>query len=305
MKELAEENMAEVESRNPNEQVGIKTGFYDLDIILGGLVPERYYLLGARPGMGKTALLAAIARNVAKAGKKVGIISTEMGKMQLFLRQVASAMSMDTRDTYNMHMEHPRISDYMRVVGELSELGIYIESCADINASEFRRRAHRMKIKFDIDLLLMDYLQLVESDQKELSGERQITEISRCMVGLTKKDKLNIPLIAAAQLNRLVEQRQVKRPTKADLKGSGSLEADADAVMLLYRDEYYNKDASDRPNIAEIIVDKNRHGPEGVCDLYFQAQSASFRNLQRIEMQLPNLSVQATHVSLSSDIYGD
>lgn len=304
IRDIAIEHIQQVEARDEETDNGINTGFYDLDRILRGIKEGRFYLLGARPGMGKTALLAAIAKNVAKS-KKVGIISTEMDKLQLFVRLIASHLGLDTRDIDSMHMGSPRIEDYMTAVGQLSELGIYIESCSNITAADFTRRATRMKVLYDIDFLMMDYLQLIEADNRNGSSESQIADISRSMVGLTKRDRLDIPIMAAAQLNRQVENRQIKRPIKSDLKGSGSLEADADVIMLLYRDEYYNPDTSDRPNIAEIIVDKNRHGPTGVVDTFFETRSTSFKNLHTIEIPLPNLSGSATHIAFSSQAYGD
>lgn len=305
LKQLAEENLRQVENRTAETQIGIKSGFTELDMLLGGFIEERYYLLGARPGMGKTALLSAIAKNASLTGKRVGIISTEMGKMQLFVRLVADQLKMDTREASAMHMDHDRVADYMRAVGELSDLGIYIESSSDMNASSFRRRATRMKVKFGVDMILMDYLQLVEADDRNATGEQQVASVSRCMAGLTKKDSLNIPIIAAVQLNRSVENRQVKRPVNSDMKGSGALEADADGIMLLYRDEYYNPDTTDRANIAEVIIGKNRHGPTGIVDLYFNPVSASFRNLYRVEIPLPKLDLGHTHASFSSNAYGD
>lgn len=272
---------------NKGELRGAPTGFVDLDKKLAGLQKSDLIILAARPSMGKTSLALDIARGVAKHKIPVGLFSLEMSKEQLVDRLICAEADVDL-----WKMRTGQLStkddddDFARInyaMGELAETEIYIDDSASCNVMDIRTKARRLKMEHDLGLIIIDYLQLMEGRSSD-NRVQEIAEISRALKGLARE--LDVPVIALSQLSRGVESRTPPIPKLADLRDSGSIEQDADVVMFVYRDDYYNKESS-RPNIAEIHIAKHRNGPTGVIELYFEANKASFRNLDRMSQQGP------------------
>jgi replicative DNA helicase len=262
--------------------VGIPTGFNDLDKMTGGLQRSDLIILAARPSVGKTGLALSLTHNSAvRFQQSVAIFSLEMSKEQLAQRLLSMDAAVDQQ-----RMRTGYISDvddeWSRIsysIGRLSESNIYIDDMPGISLIEMRSKARRLMSEHSFDLLIVDYLQLMQGTGSRGDGNRQqeISEISRGLKGLARE--LNVPVLALSQLSRAVESRQSKVPMLSDLRESGSLEQDADVVMFIYRDDVYNPE-TDRPNIADIIVAKHRNGPIGTFSLYFQNSQTRFRDLE-------------------------
>jgi replicative DNA helicase len=260
--------------------VGVATGFSDLDKMTGGLQKSDLVILAARPAVGKTALALSLAHNSAlRFGRKIAVFSLEMSKEQLAARMLSMDAGVDQQKlrTGNINDEEwDRISES---VGRLSEADIYIDDTPGITMVEMRSKARRLMMEHGFDLLIVDYLQLMQGSGAGRGHENrvmEISEISRGLKGLARE--LNIPVLALSQLSRAVESRTEKKPQLSDLRESGSIEQDADIVMFIYRDEVYNPD-SERKNIADIIVAKHRNGPIGQVSLYFLAAQTLYRDL--------------------------
>ena len=250
-----------------------------------------FSILGERPSIGKTALSVNIVQNVAiGSGKQtdgktkvVGIFSLEMSKEQLVQRMLCAEANIDSQ---RLRIGELRDEDWIQLIqtaDSLSAAQIYIDDTAGITAMEMRSRARRLKAEHGLDLIVVDYLQLMQgSGKRNLSGDRQqeVSEISRSLKALARE--LNVPIIALSQLSRSVESRQVKRPMLSDLRESGSLEQDADIVMFLYREDYYNPETENK-NITELIVAKHRNGPVGTVNLFFHKQFTKFVSLAKRE----------------------
>lgn len=266
------------------EIIGIPTGFVDLDRLLGGLNKSDLVIVAARPGMGKTSLQTNIALNAARRfGKRVAIFSLEMSSEQLVQRMLAMETKIDSQRMRRGNLHEQEWPIFYEAVGRLSEARIYIDDTPSITPLQMRTKCRRLYAEHGLDLVMIDYLQLMSAERGYNNRVQEISEISRLLKGLARE--LDVPVMATAQLSRAVEQRQEKKPQLSDLRESGSIEQDADVVMFIYRDEYYNPD-TERPNIAEITVAKHRNGPTGSVDLYWQGQLATFRNLQRQEVNL-------------------
>ncbi len=261
--------------------VGVPTGFTDLDRLTGGLQKSDLIILAARPAVGKTSLSLSLAHNSAiKHQRSIAIFSLEMSKEQLVQRLLSMDAAVDQQRLRTGWIED---DDWERIIysmGTLSEANIWIDDTAGISTVEMRSKARRLQAEHGIDLIIVDYLQLMQSS---VSGKRnenrvqEISEISRNLKGLARE--LDIPVLALAQLSRAVDSRQSKVPILSDLRESGSIEQDADIVMFIYRDDVYNPE-SERKNIADIIVAKHRNGPVGEVSLYFQANQTRFRDLE-------------------------
>jgi replicative DNA helicase len=270
---------------NEGEIGGLPTGFADIDRILGGMQRSDVIVIGARPSMGKTALLMQIAINNIKAGKKVGVISLEMSGMQLINRIVSSETHIDSARLRQADLNADEWKKFYSKIGELSESRLFICDNAMMSSGDIKAQARRWQSRYGLDLLLIDYFQLI----KEKKSNSRVEEISIIGKGLKQLAReLDIPVVVASQLNRAVEQRGNKRPTLPDLRDSGTIEEDADLVAFIYRDEYYNHETSDKPGIAEINIAKNRNGPVAQVELYWQNEYASFRNLQHKPLNLPS-----------------
>ena len=276
---------------NKNGLTGLPTGFVDFDNLTSGLHGSDFIILAARPSMGKTALSLNIVQNVAiRSGKQtdgkpkvVAFFSLEMSKEQLVQRMLCAEANIDSQ---RLRIGELRDEDWIQLIqtaDSLSAAQIYIDDTAGITAMEMRSRARRLKAEHGLDLIVVDYLQLMQgSGKRNLSGDRQqeVSEISRSLKALARE--LNVPIIALSQLSRSVESRQVKRPMLSDLRESGSLEQDADIVMFLYREDYYNPETENK-NITELIVAKHRNGPVGTVNLFFHKQFTKFVSLAKRE----------------------
>jgi replicative DNA helicase len=274
-------------SKNQGKHRGVPTGFKALDNILSGLQNSDLIILAARPSMGKSSLAMDIARHVAVfENKPVGIFSLEMSKDQLADRMIASQANIDSWRLRTGRLSDGGASgdsDFSRIqhaMGTLSEAPIYIDDAGSVNILQMRAMARRLQANKGLSLLIVDYLQLMEPSNKFQGSVQQITEISRALKILAKE--LNIPVLALSQLSRAVEQRVPQIPRLADLRESGSIEQDADVVLFIYREDRYNENSL-KKNIAEIIIAKHRNGPIGSCELYFDEQRVSFRNIEKGE----------------------
>lgn len=257
------------------EITGLPTGFIDLDRMTGGLEAPSLTILGGRPGMGKTALAGNIIEHLAvECDVPVGAFSLEMGDRALGLRLLCSRARVNQRD-----VEQGQVQDWSSLVaaaGDLKEAPIVIDDTPALTVAEFRSKARRMKAEHDIQIVFIDYLQLMRAGGDHGRREQEIAEISRGLKGLSKE--LEIPVVALAQLNRGVEKRQDKRPQIRDLRESGQIEQDADLIAFLYRDEVYNEETEDQ-GIAEVLVRKQRNGPTGDIRLRFFPEHTRFESL--------------------------
>ncbi|NPA92397.1 MAG: replicative DNA helicase [Chloroflexi bacterium] len=259
-----------------NEAVGIPTGFYDLDRLLNGLQPSDLIIVAGRPGMGKTGFLLSIAKNAAQRHKKhVAIFSLEMANEQLVQRLLAQETRIDSQRLRTGQISDSEWQTLTQAVDTLSEAPIFLDDTPAITPIQLRTKCRRLHMEYGLDLIMVDYLQLMTSGMRSENRVQEVSQISRNLKALARE--LNVPVVAAAQLSRAVEQRQDKRPMLSDLRESGSLEQDADVVMFIYRDEVYRED-TDKIGIAEIIIAKHRNGPTGSVDLLFLKELAKFEN---------------------------
>lgn len=261
---------------------GLSTGFRDLDAQTSGLQPSDLILVAARPSMGKTAFTLNIATYVALNNKAVAFFSLEMSKEQLVQRMLCAEGGIDSQRLRTGKMDDGDWQKLIATADRLTRALIFIDDTAGITVQELRSKARRLKAEKKLDLIIIDYLQLMQGRSARFGDNRQneISEISRSLKALARE--LNVPIVALSQLSRSVESRQIKRPMLSDLRESGSLEQDADIVMFLYREDYYDKDTENQ-NITEVIIAKHRNGPVGTVNLYFQRELTKFRNLAREE----------------------
>lgn len=260
---------------------GIATGFVDLDNLLSGLQTSDLVIIAARPSMGKTTLVLNMALNAAATQKlPVGFFSLEMSKDQLVDRLISMQANIDSWKLRTGNLSEDDFERLGPAMGVLSEVPFYIDDTPALNIMEIRAKARRLQMEHGLSMVIVDYLQLIEGKgfSREANRVQEISEISRSLKGLARE--LKVPVLAASQLSRAVESRPDKVPQLSDLRESGSIEQDADVVMFIYRDDYYNPD-SEKKNIAQIIVKKHRNGPTGQVQLYFEAQKLSFRNLDK------------------------
>jgi len=262
--------------------VGVPTGFTDLDRLTGGLQRSDLIILAARPAIGKTSLALSLAHNsTVKYQHSVAIFSLEMSKEQLVQRLLSMDAGVDQQRLRTGWIEDDEWDRIIYAMGTLSEANIWIDDTPGITTVEMRSKARRLQAEHGIDLIIVDYLQLMQSvlgsGKRNENRVQEISEVSRNLKALARE--LNVPVLALAQLSRAVETRQSKVPQLSDLRESGSLEQDADIVMFIYRDDIYNPE-SERKNIADIIVAKHRNGPVGEVSLYFQASQTRFRDLE-------------------------
>ena len=262
---------------------GLATGFKDLDKITSGLQPSDLILVAARPSMGKTAFTLNIASHVAIREKKaVAFFSLEMSKEQLVQRMLCSEATIDSQRLRIGELEERDWTKLISAADRLSSAPIYIDDTPGITVMEMRSKARRLKIEHDLQLIIIDYLQLMQGSSNKGGDNRQqeISEISRSLKALARE--LNVPVIALSQLSRSVESRQIKKPMLSDLRESGSLEQDADIVSFLYREDYYNPETENK-NITDIIIAKHRNGPVDTVQLIFHKQFTKFCDLSRVQ----------------------
>jgi replicative DNA helicase len=260
---------------------GVPTGFKDLDSLLSGLQRSDLVILGARPSLGKTSFAMDIARNAAMAGHKVGVFSLEMSREQVIDRLISSTSGVSL-----WKLRTGRITDdadfqlIQASLDKLSGAGIFIDDTASPTIMQMRAMARRLQVEFGLDMLVIDYLQLIMPRKNSDNMVQQVTEISRGLKGLARE--LNIPVLALSQLSRSVDQRDNKTPKLHDLRESGSIEQDADVVMFIYRKDRERSDIPpEEQNMAEIIVAKHRNGPLGTVQLMFDPDRATFRTIDR------------------------
>lgn len=261
---------------NPGKQSGVPSKLVDLDKVLNGFQKTDLILLAARPSMGKTALALNIGVNAAKEGKIVAIFSLEMSKSQLGIRLLSSASRVNSHYLNTGNISDDDLTKVVDALKELSEYEMYIDDTAGIGLLEMRSKVRRIKHDHGLDMIIIDYLQLMQGGRAE-NRQQEISEISRGLKALARE--LNVPILALSQLSRSVELRAEKKPQLSDLRESGSLEQDADIVMFLYRDEYYNRDDTSNQNIAELIIAKNRNGPTTSIRLRFDKEYVRFDDL--------------------------
>ena len=259
---------------------GVPTQFYDLDDKTAGLHGSELILVAARPAMGKTAFALNIATNAAlRANVPVAIFSLEMSKDQLVNRILCSEAMVDSNKVRTGKLDEEDWTKLAEAIGPLSEAGVYIDDTPGISVMEIRTKCRKLKMEKNIGLVVIDYLQLISgSNKRNGSREQEISEISRSLKVLAKE--LNVPVIALSQLSRAVEQRDDHRPMLSDLRESGAIEQDADIVMFLYRDDYYNKESAEK-DIAEVIIAKQRGGSTGTVKLYWMGNYTKFVNIER------------------------
>src|SRR5690625_1794251 len=266
-------------TKSEGEVTGLPTGYRDLDRITSGFQNNDLIIIAARPSMGKTAFALNIAQNVAtKTEKNVAIFSLEMGADQLVSRMLCAEGNIDSQRLRTGRLEDKDWERLAMAMGSLSNAGIFIDDSPGIRVSEIRSKCRRLKQEHGLDMIIIDYLQLIQGSPG--SGEnrqQEVSEISRSLKGLARE--LNLPLIALSQLSRGVEQRQDKRPMMSDLRESGSIEQDADIVGFLYRDDYYNEESENDSRI-EIIISKQRNGPTGTVELAFVKEYNKFVDLE-------------------------
>lgn len=277
MREILLESFARIEARIENKGVsGIATGFCDLDAKTNGLQPTELVILAARPSMGKTAFILNLAESIAdKAQAGVLIFSLEQSRHELSERFLCIRGKLDMHRMRKGELDEDQRDRLLRTASELGNLPLFIDDAPGRSMSQIAAISRRLKRKDDIKVVIIDYLQLIEAEDRRAPREQQIAQITRRLKFLAKE--LDIPVVALAQLNRGVELREDKRPKLADLRESGAIEQDADIVMFLHRPEMY--DATDRPGEADVIVAKHRNGPTGEVKLQFEKQFMVFRNL--------------------------
>lgn len=281
MKDILVDTFVELEELYNRKQhiTGIPTGFIDLDYKTAGLHGSDLVLVAARPAMGKSAFALNIATNAAVRGNTpVAIFSLEMSKEQMANRILCSEALVDSNKVRTGKVEDDDWVKLAQASGVLSEAQIFIDDTPGISVMEIRAKCRKMKLEKDIGLVVIDYLQLVQgSNKRGGSREQEIAEISRSLKILAKE--INVPVIALSQLSRAPEQRDDHRPMLSDLRESGSIEQDADIVMFLYRDDYYNQD-SEKKNVAEVILAKHRAGSTGTVELAWLGNYTKFANLE-------------------------
>lgn len=262
---------------------GLSSGFKDLDKLTSGLQRSDLILIAARPSMGKTAFVLNIAQHIAVREKKaVAFFSLEMSKEQLVQRMLCAEAPIDSQRLRIGELED---KDWPKLIGAADRLAsapIFIDDTAGITVLEMRSKARRLKIEHDLQLIIIDYLQLMQGSGRGKGSEnrqQEISEISRSLKGLARE--LNVPIIALSQLSRSVESRQVKKPMLSDLRESGSLEQDADIVAFLYREDYYNPE-TEKKNITDVIIAKHRNGPVDTVQLFFHKQFTKFADLSKL-----------------------
>lgn len=279
IKELLVDAFTKLEElyNNKDPITGVPTGFIDLDKKTAGLQNSDLILVAARPAMGKTSFALNIAQHAAvHKNIPVAVFSLEMSKEQLVNRVLCSEVMIDSQKMKTGNLEDEDWQKIARALGPLSEAPIYIDDTPGLSVMEIRARCRRLKLEKDLGLVVIDYLQLMQGSKRSENRQQEISEISRSLKILAKE--IDVPVIALSQLSRAPEARSDRRPILSDLRESGAIEQDADLVMFLYRDDYYNPD-SERQNIAEVIIAKHRNGSTGTVDLVWMGKYTKFGNL--------------------------
>ncbi|MDM8249229.1 replicative DNA helicase [Lacrimispora saccharolytica] len=267
-------------SKTKGNVTGLATGFTDLDYKTSGFQPSDFILVAARPSMGKTAFVLNIAQYMAfKKDKAVAIFSLEMSREQLMNRLFSMESKVDSQSLRTGNLKDEEWSKLIESAGIIGESNLIIDDTPGISIAEMRSKCRKYKLEHGLDIIIIDYLQLMTGSGRGTdSRQQEISDISRSLKALARE--LNVPVVALSQLSRAVEQRTDHRPMLSDLRESGAIEQDADVVMFIYRDDYYNKDSEDK-GIAEIIIAKQRNGPIGTVNLVWLPDYTKFANIQR------------------------
>lgn len=275
------ERIQELHDRdNPSDITGVPSGFIDLDQKTSGMQPGDLIIVAGRPSMGKTAFALNIAENVAvDTGLPVGVFSMEMGGAQLAMRMLASIGRLNSQNLRTGRMSDEEWGKLSFALGKLHEAPIYIDETGGLSPANLRARARRLARQYGgkLGLLVIDYIQLMSGNKAGENRATEVSEISRSIKALAKE--LQVPIIALSQLSRKVEERTDKRPMMSDLRESGAIEQDADVILMMYRDEYYNRESQDNKGLAEVIIGKQRNGPTGTVRLAFLGEYTRFENL--------------------------
>jgi replicative DNA helicase len=263
-------------AKRDDEIFGVPTGFIDLDKLLSGLQPSDLLIIAGRPGQGKSGFLLSVANNAGLIHKKhVAVFSLEMSNEQVVQRLIAQQTGIDSQRLRTGKLAEDEWPKFTHAVEVFSDTKIFLDDTPAITPLQLRTKCRRLHMEYGLDLVIIDYLQLMGGDTRTDNRVQEVSYISRNLKVLARE--LNVPVLAAAQLSRAVEQRQDKRPILSDLRESGSLEQDADIVMFIYRPDQYEKDTV-KQNVAEIIVAKHRNGPVGFVELIFRGALAKFEN---------------------------
>ena len=266
-------------SRNNGAVTGIPTGFLDLDYRTAGLQPSDLILVAARPSMGKTAFVLNIAQHIAfKQNMCVAIFSLEMSKEQLVNRLFSLESQVNSQSLRTGQLSDAEWEKLIESAGVIGKSKLIIDDTPGISIAELRSKCRKYKLDHDLKIIIIDYLQLMSGSGRSDSRQQEISDISRSLKALARE--LSVPVVALSQLSRAVEQRPDHRPMLSDLRESGAIEQDADVVMFIYRDDYYNKD-TDMKGIAEIIIAKQRNGPIGTVNLVWLPDYTRFANMQK------------------------
>ena len=271
---------AEELQRNGSEVTGISTGFRDLDRKLAGLHPTNLVIIAARPGMGKTALALNMAQNVALDGHTVAIFSLEMSREEVVTRMLCAKGRIDSQRLRTGRLSEGDFTKLSNAAGALYKQNIFVDDSAGLTVTEIRAKCRRLRRKPGLDMVVVDYLQLMNGSGQE-NRQQEIAMISRSLKNLARE--LHVPIVALSQLNRGVEAREDKRPRLGDLRESGAVEQDADVVMFIYRDEYYHPEKVESKGVAEVVVAKHRQGGVGKVDMTFLPEFTLFADMGRAE----------------------
>ena len=266
------------------EPLGVPTGFIDLDKQLGGLQKSDLIVVAARPGLGKTSLLLNIALNASQRfHQRVAVFSLEMSGEQVCERLIAQQSGIDSQRLRFGHLTDDDWPVFVQTTSGLSDIGIWIDDTPAISPMQLRAKARRLHAEQGLDLVVVDYLQLMSVDRRGENRNQEVTQISQSLKNLARE--LNTPVFVASQLSRAVEQRADKRPVLSDLRDSGAIEQDSDVILFIYRDAVYNE-SCETPNVAELIIAKHRKGPTGTVELYWNKGVTQFCDLLRREVRL-------------------
>lgn len=269
----------ETSAKNKGSVTGIPTGFTDLDYRTAGMQPSDLVLIAARPSMGKTAFVLNIAQQVAfKQNRSVAIFSLEMSKEQLVNRMFSLESSVDAQKLRTGQLSDQEWERLIESAGVIGKSRLIIDDTPGISISELRSKCRKFKLEHDLSMIIIDYLQLMSGSGRSDSRQQEISDISRSLKSVARE--LSVPVLALSQLSRAVEQRPDHRPMLSDLRESGAIEQDADVVMFIYRDDYYNHD-TDKKGVSEIIIAKQRNGPIGTIELAWLPEYTKFANLER------------------------
>jgi replicative DNA helicase len=275
-------------SQRDDALVGVPTGFFDIDKMLGGLQPSDLLIIAGRPGMGKTGFCLSAVKNAALTHKKhVAVFSLEMSNEQLVQRLIAQETGINSTRLRTGKLSPDEWLLFTQAIEVLTDTHIFLDDTPALTPLQLRTKCRRLHLEYRLDLIVVDYLQLMGGDIRNNNRVQEVSEISRNMKILARE--LNVPVLAAAQLSRAVEQRSDKRPVLSDLRESGSLEQDADIVMFIYRPEVYEEDTALK-NLAEIIIAKHRNGPTGDVQLVFRKNLAKFENAATRDIDLSQIT---------------